>query len=137
MQNAYLNAILGKNEIKGRLPISLPGAASFGQGIQVKKFLGTKKINPFKPGKEIKQMLPSEVNANIDFLPILLQKAVDEKAFPGGVLLAARDGKIFFHDAFGFHTYDKKRKMRKSDIFDLASISKVVGTTSAIENPIS
>mgnify|MGYP000181144228 CR=1 FL=1 len=24
-------------------------------------------------------MLPSEVNANIDFLPILLQKAVDEK----------------------------------------------------------
>ena len=132
MQNAYLDAILGKNEINGRLPISIPEAASFGQGINVKKFLGTKKINPFKPGKEIKQMLPSEVNANIDLLPTLLQKAVEEKAFPGGVLLAAKDGKIFFHDAFGFHTYDKKRKMRKSDIFDLASISKVVGTTSAI-----
>ena len=27
---------------------------------------------------------------------------------------------------------NKKRKMRKSDIFDLASISKVIGTTSAI-----
>ena len=132
MQNAYLNAILGKNEITGRLPISIPEAASFGQGIQVEKFLGTKKANPFKPGKEIKQMLPSEVNANIDLLPTLLQKAVDEKAFPGGVLLASKDGKIFFHDAFGFHTYDKKRKMRESDIFDLASISKVVGTTSAI-----
>ena len=132
MQNAYLNAILGKNEINGRLPISIPEAASIGQGINVKKFLGTKKINPFKPGKEIKQMLPSEVNANIDLLPTLLQKAVEEKAFPGGVLLAAKDGKIFFHDAFGFHTYDKKRKMRKSDVFDLASISKVVGTTSAI-----
>ena len=49
-------------------------------------------------------MLPSEVNANIDRLPTLLQKAVEEKAFPGGVLLAAKDGKIFFHDAFGFHT---------------------------------
>ena len=43
MQNAYLDAILGKNEINGRLPISIPEAASFGQGINVKKFLGTKK----------------------------------------------------------------------------------------------
>ena len=47
-------------------------------------------------------------------------------------MLAAKDGKIFYHEAFGFHTYGKKRKMRKSDIFDLASISKVVATTSAI-----
>ena len=132
MQNAYLNAILGKNDITGRLPISIPGAASFGQGIRVKKFQGQKKMSSFQPGKEIKQMLPSEVNANIGPLSTLLQTAVNEKAFPGGVLLAAKDGKIFFHDAFGFHTYDKKRKMRKSDIFDLASISKVVGTTSAI-----
>ena len=45
MQNAYLDAILGKNEINGRLPISIPEVASFGQGIHVKKFLGTKKIN--------------------------------------------------------------------------------------------
>ena len=132
MQNAYLNAILGKNEITGRLPITIPGSASFGQGVQIEKFLGPKKVNPFHPGKEIKQVLPSEVNANIENFPTLLQTAVEEQAFPGGVLLAAKDGKIFFHEAFGFHTYDKKRKMRKSDIFDLASISKVVATTSAI-----
>ena len=132
MQNAYLSALVGKNDITGRLPISIPGAASFGQGILVKKFQGPKKVNSFQPGKEIKQMLPSEVNANIELLPTLLEAAVNDKAFPGGVLLAAKDGKIFFHEAFGFHTYDKKREMRKSDIFDLASISKVVGTTSAI-----
>ena len=132
MQNAYLDAILGKNEIIGKLPISIPGAASFGQGINVKKFQGTKKVKAFKPGKEIKQVLPSEINANVDHFSTLLQTAVNEKAFPGGVLLAAKDGEIFFHDAFGFHTYDKKRKMRKSDIFDLASISKVIGTTSAV-----
>ena len=132
MQNAYLDAILGKNEITGRLPISIPGAASFGQGIRVEKFTGSKKVNSFQPGKEIKQMLPSEVGANIENLPALLQTAVNEKAFPGGVLLAAKDGKIFFHEAFGFHTYNNTREMRKSDIFDLASISKVVGTTSAI-----
>ena len=95
MQNAYLNAILGKNEITGRLPITIPGAASFGQGVQIEKFLGPKKVNPFHPGKEIQQVLPSEVNANIENFPILTQTAVEEKAFPGGVLLAAKDGKIF------------------------------------------
>ena len=44
MQNAYLDAILGKNEITGRLPISIPGAASFGQGIRVKKIYRIKKL---------------------------------------------------------------------------------------------
>ncbi len=132
MQNAYLNALLGKTEITGKLPISIPEAASFGQGVYVEKFLGWKKVNQFQPGKEIKQVLPEEINANITNLSNLLVTAVDEKAFPGGVLLAAKDGKIFFHEAFGFHTYNRKRRMRKSDIFDLASISKVVATTSAI-----
>ena len=52
MQNAYLNAILGENEITGRLPISIPGAASFGQGINVKKFQGTKKVKALNQVKK-------------------------------------------------------------------------------------
>ena len=47
-------------------------------------------------------------------------------------MLGSKDGKIFIHEASGFHTYDKKREVRKSDIFDLASITKVISTTSAI-----
>ena len=67
-----------------------------------------------------------------EVLQSLLQKATADSAWPGAVLLAAKDGKIFFHDAVGYHTYKKKRAMRKSDIFDLASITKVVATTSAV-----
>ena len=62
----------------------------------------------------------------------LLEESVQNKAWPGGVLLAAKDGKIFAKEAFGFHTYDKKRETRTSDIFDLASITKVISSTSAI-----
>ncbi|MEE1574274.1 MAG: serine hydrolase, partial [Candidatus Neomarinimicrobiota bacterium] len=32
----------------------------------------------------------------------------------------------------GYHTYDKQRSTRKTDIFDLASITKVIATTSAV-----
>ena len=55
-----------------------------------------------------------------------------DSAFPGGVLLAAKDGKIFIHEAFGHHTYTKKENVTRGDIYDIASITKVVATTSAV-----
>ena len=82
--------------------------------------------------KEIKQVIPYEVNANTENLSFLLNEAIQNKAWPGCVLLGSKDGKIFIHEASGFHTYDKKREVRESDIFDLASITKVISTTSAI-----
>ena len=71
-------------------------------------------------------------NANTEKLSSLLIEAIQNKAWPGCVLLGSKDGKIFIHEASGFHTYDKKREVRESDIFDLASITKVISTTSAI-----
>ena len=47
-------------------------------------------------------------------------------------MLAARGGEIFFYKGFGYHTYAKKEPTRRSDIFDLASVTKVIATTSAV-----
>jgi len=57
---------------------------------------------------------------------------VADSAWPGAVLIAGKDGKIFLHEAVGYHTYDLKHETQKSDIFDLASITKVIATTSAV-----
>ena len=76
--------------------------------------------------------LPAEVGAETSNLVALLNAAVADSAWPGGVLLAARDGKIFIHEAFGYHTYARQRPTARDDIFDLASITKVVATTSAV-----
>ena len=65
-------------------------------------------------------------------LNILLDQAISDSAWPGNVLLAAVDGQIFYHEANGFHTYSRKRMMSPSDIFDIASLSKVIATTSAV-----
>ena len=35
---------------------------------------------------------------------------------------------IVFHKSFGHHTYAKKQKVRNTDIYDLASLTKILGT---------
>ena len=47
---------------------------------------------------------------------------------PGMQILALRYGKIFYHKAFGYHTYDKKRKVKLSDVYDVASLTKILST---------
>ena len=132
MKNAYLEALLGNSNIGGKLPISIPGIAEIGDGININKREMKKNIVQYKPGKNIKQVMPYELKVDNEELFVLLDEAINKKAWPGSVLLASKDGSIFFHEASGYHTYNKKRKMQKSDIFDLASITKVIATTSSI-----
>ena len=132
MKQAYLDALLGKTKIDGKLPVNIPEIAKIGHGITIEMIEKKNKKLQSKPGKEIKQVIPYEVNANTENLSFLLNEAIQNKAWPGCVLLGSKDGKIFIHEASGFHTYDKKREVRESDIFDLASITKVISTTSAI-----
>ena len=67
-----------------------------------------------------------------DSLTNIMKDAVADSAWPGGVLLIGQNDKIIYHQAVGYHTYAKQQATKKDDIFDLASISKVVGTTSAV-----
>ena len=43
-------------------------------------------------------------------------------------VLLLRKGKIFYDKNFGYHTYEKKRKVQSSDLYDLASLTKILGT---------
>lgn len=75
----------------------------------------------------------SELRA-YDFREIdkIMEAAIADSAWPGAVLIIGRDGENIFKKAYGFHTYDKKVPTHPDDIFDLASITKVMSTTSAI-----
>ena len=132
MQNALVNALLGRAIISGELPVTIPGVAKIGDGIRVEKIKQNYSKNLFTKGNEIIQVLPEEMGVKPKILNQLLDEAVQDNAWPGGVLLASKDGKIFFKEAFGYHTYKKIRETRTSDIFDLASITKVIATTSAV-----
>lgn len=61
----------------------------------------------------------------------IIQEGIDNFAMPGAQVLVAKEGQVIYHEAFGYHTYSRKKPVRKSDIYDLASITKVASTTLA------
>jgi CubicO group peptidase (beta-lactamase class C family) len=76
--------------------------------------------------------VPEDAGINADALSGidgLAREAILNQATPGCVVLVAKDGKVIFNKAFGYHTYDKTLPDKITDIFDLASVTKVSATT--------
>jgi CubicO group peptidase (beta-lactamase class C family) len=48
--------------------------------------------------------------------------------YPGAQVLIARHGQIVYQKAFGFHTEEKKQEVALTDLYDLASLTKILAT---------
>jgi CubicO group peptidase (beta-lactamase class C family) len=57
----------------------------------------------------------------------IINQGIQKQAFPGAQVLVAKEGKIIFHKAYGYHTYDSIQKVYLTDIYDLASVTKIIG----------
>lgn len=69
----------------------------------------------------------------IDKIDDIMARAISERVFPGGVVAVVKNGVTIHHKAYGSHTYDDDARVYKTDdIFDLASLTKVIATTTAI-----
>ena len=62
----------------------------------------------------------------------IAQEAIRERATPGAVVLIAKGGDVIFEKAYGHHTYEQRTPTRTSDIFDMASVTKIAATTPTI-----
>nr|WP_299382398.1 serine hydrolase domain-containing protein [Allomuricauda sp.] len=69
------------------------------------------------------------VNQQVDSL---MQLGIREQAFPGAQILIAKDNKVIFHKAYGYHTYDSVQKVALDDIYDLASVTKITAPLPAL-----
>jgi len=69
------------------------------------------------------------LNRKIDSIANIGLKA---KAYPGCEVMVARKGIVVFHKTYGFHTYDNRISLRKDDLFDLASVTKVSSTLAGL-----
>lgn len=69
---------------------------------------------------------------NLKEIDAIAAEAIAQKATPGLVVLVAKDGKVIFNKAYGTHTYDTNVPDKVTDIFDLASVTKVTATTPAV-----
>lgn len=62
----------------------------------------------------------------------IINNAIKNEAFPGCVVYARHKDSVLFQKSYGFHTYDSLVDVKKDDIYDLASITKVIGSTLAL-----
>lgn len=69
------------------------------------------------------------LNKKIDSL---MQQALALKAMPGGQILVARNQKVIFHKAYGYQSYSDTTKVKLSDLYDLASITKITSALPAL-----
>jgi len=120
-QIAAVNALLGKRDVNGRLATSA-GIWKEGMGMDLKG-KGLPLGLPFKSGYEA---------VNLDTIGTYEAKTVHTKSAPGGVVVVNHHGKNIYSSAFGSHTYEGQREVLISDLFDLASITKVAATTLSV-----
>ncbi len=63
----------------------------------------------------------------------LMQDAVASGSIPGGVVVVGHHGRIIYRKAFGFRSIEPVReRMTAETIFDLASLTKCIATTTAV-----
>jgi uncharacterized protein YbbC (DUF1343 family)/CubicO group peptidase (beta-lactamase class C family) len=63
----------------------------------------------------------------------VIAESIAKKELPGAVVLVSRHGKVVWRKAYGSRTVEPEREAMTADtIFDLASLTKVVATTTSI-----
>ena len=111
--------IFGAVESKGKLPVTINGMFPVNFGLQ------TKKINRLGFTAPENVGMDSQILNRIDDYA---RKAIAGKMTPGIQILVARKGKIIYQKSFGNHTYDTTQKVTNSDLYDVASLTKMVST---------
>lgn len=111
--------LFGAIGAKGKLPVSINTSFSVNDG------LSTEKLN------RLAFTMPENVDMNpaiLSKIDAVAQKAIDGKMTPGMQVLVARKGSVIFQKSYGYQTYDNARKVTNSDLYDVASISKMIST---------
>ncbi|NNF36323.1 MAG: serine hydrolase [Saprospiraceae bacterium] len=118
-QDITAQAICGATPFRGRLPVSV-GSYKYGQGEDREDLARLGYDIPESVG------MSSATLASID---TLMAEMISDRAAPGCQILVAKDGKIVFDKSYGYFTYAKKRKVTPRDIYDVASVTKILAST--------
>ena len=111
--------IMGGLNPHGKLPVSSSNFQA-GSGLNFKQTTRLHFGSPTELG------IHDSLIRKIDFLA---NRGIKLGAYPGCQVLAIKGNTVFYHKAFGYHTYNKKTKTKVSDLYDLASITKIAATT--------
>ncbi len=119
-ERAAAGIIAGKLAARGKLPVTASGSFKLGSGL----------ITTIEPQQEETHLIINE--KVIEQIDSLILDGINRKAYPGCQVIASQNGKVFYHKTFGRHTYEGDRIVNADDVYDLASLTKVLASTLAI-----
>ena len=118
-QELSAQAIFGAITTQGKLPVSVGEEFRVGSGIETYNL------------SRLQYTVPEEVNLSSQKLALINQYAdtiLNEKMAPGFQVLVARKGKVVFQESYGFHTDEEKIAVKNSDLYDVASLTKILAS---------
>ncbi len=122
-RDLIVQGIFGATGFKGVLPVDASARYKMGDGIVI------------SGGIRMEYTLPEDLGIERGWLAKADEIAVEgirEGAYPGCQVLCAKDGKVFYARSFGSFTYKGDRAVKNSDLYDLASVTKIAATTAAV-----
>lgn len=116
--------LMGSIEAKGEMPVSVKPSFGLGDGEKTES------------NGRLEYVMPEEIGIDhvpVSFVDSLALQAIRQGATPGCQIFASKNGKVFINKSYGRHSYDSLAPLVKNnDLYDLASLTKVLGTTLAI-----
>ena len=109
--------IKGELGTEGQLPVTVCASLTYGSGVERKVEL--------KSTASIQMLNEQKIDS-------IILDAIQQKAAPGMVLLAVKDGKIIMQKTYGSMSYTGKDNISQESVYDMASVTKICATTLAV-----
>lgn len=119
-QRAAVRALFGQVSIGGQIPVTVPGTVKRGDGLKVT-------ANPMTLSSA-----PTDISDRLKPAFELLDRAVADGAFPGGVLAVGLRDRVAIHPFGKMSVSPKSPNVKPDTVYDIASLTKVVATTTAL-----
>ena len=124
-QSKSAQVIFGAISAQGKLPVSI------NKFFPLKKSIKTTKLNRLSYG------LPS--NKDFDIVELkkidsIINYSINNKMTPGAQVLVAKNGKVILNKSFGFKTYKNEEPVKWNDLYDVASLTKILSTVPLLMN---
>lgn len=119
-QTAAADVLRGVIVAKGKLPVTVCENFPYGSGIETKPLPFAQTVNA--DNNQLKF-------AAIDSIATV---AITQRAAPGMEVMVVKSGRIVYHKAYGYYSYDSTEKVKLETLYDLASVTKICATTMSV-----
>jgi beta-N-acetylhexosaminidase len=124
-QQKSAQVIFGAIASQGVLPVSINEDYPLHTSLKTKVLKRLSYGIPLNQGFDINKL--KEIDSIVKF-------AIDMKMIPGAQVLVAKNGQVIYNKSFGKKTYDSSENLKWNDLYDLASLTKILSTLPLLMN---